>query len=161
MIRDVTLQDAEDIANIYNKYVINSNTTFDVEPYDLGKMESLILRISASYPYLVYEEENKVIGYCYVHSWKGKEAYKQTVETTIYLAPEHTGKGIGEQLMRRLISDCKEREYRALIACITEDNTTSERFHEKLGFKQVSRFHKVGFKQNQWLDVVDYELLLW
>lgn len=160
MIRSVSLQDTKAITTIYNEYVLNSVVTFETQPVEEDEMYSRITQISANYPYLVYETDNEIAGYCYAHAWKEKAAYKFTVETTVYLSPGHTGKGIGRQLMQRLIEECRERGYHTLIACITEGNEASNLLHLKLGFKQVSRFEEVGFKSNRWLGVSDYELLL-
>ena len=113
-----------------------------------------------AFPYFVYEEDKEITGYCYAHTWKERSAYRYTLETTVYLSPGHTGKGIGMLLMQRLIEACRENGYRALIACITEGNEASNILHERLGFKQVSHFTKVGLKFDRWLDVADYELLL-
>lgn len=160
MIRKVSLQDAEAITNIYNRYVTQSVVTFETEVVQAEEMHSRIVRISSRYPYFVYEIAGEIIGYCYAHAWKEKAAYQYTVETTVYISPDYKGRGLGKQLMERLIGACREKGYRALIACITKGNEASISLHSKLGFKQVSRFEKVGLKFNRWLDVVDYELLL-
>lgn len=160
MIRKVKLEDAKAIAAIYNEYVVNTVITFDIEPVGATEMMSRIVTISSGYPYFVYETEGRVVGYCYAHPWKEKAAYRHTLETTVYLSPEATGKGIGKRLMQKLIEACRSSGYRALIACITEGNRASNALHEKLGFRQVSRFEKVGSKFGRWLDVADYELLL-
>lgn len=160
MIRRVKLQDAKAITTIYNEYVEHSVATFDTEPLREEDMRSRIAEIAARFPYFVYEEDGRVIGYCYAHLWKEKDAYKHTLETTVYMAPGYLGKGIGKLLMQRLIEECKREGYHALVACITEGNAASDSLHLGLGFKQVSHFEKVGLKFGRWLDVVDYELLL-
>lgn len=123
-------------------------------------MRNRIAGIAVRFPYFVYEEEGKVVGYCYAHLWKERAAYRHTLETTVYLAPGYEGKGIGRELMERLIEECRRDGYRALIACVTEGNVVSDALHLRLGFKKVSHFKKVGLKFGRWLDVVDYELLL-
>lgn len=160
MIRPVRLEDAGAIADIYNEYVMHSVATFETEPLQEVEMRSRITDISADYPYFVYEADGEVVGYCYAHAWKKRAAYKYTLETTVYLSPLHTGKGIGKQLMTTLIEECRRSGYHALIACITEGNEVSNSLHTGLGFKQVSCFEKVGLKFGRWLDVVDYELLI-
>ena len=148
MIRPVTLHDASDVAAIYNEYIAHSTSTFDVNLLTKEDMRQRISDISMRYPYFVYEENGKVEGYCYAHAWKEKEAYSRTLETTVYLSPAFTGKGIGR------------RGVHALIACITSENTASCNFHASLGFRQVSSFKEVGMKFGRWLDVADYELIL-
>ena len=110
------------------------------------------------FPYFVYEEEGKVVGYCYAHLWKERAAYRHTLETTVYLAPDTRGRH-RQRVDGRLIENVVGR-YRALIACVTEGNAVSDALHLRLGFKKVSHFKKVGLKFGRWLDVVDYELLL-
>lgn len=160
MIRPVTLQDAPDIVAIYNEYIAHSTITFDMNPLTTQEMQQRISEISQRYPYFVYEEDGIVEGYCYAHAWKEKEAYNRTLETTVYLSPAFTGKGIGRELMQRLTDECRRRGVHALIACITSENTASCHFHAALGFRQVSSFKEVGMKFGRWLDVADYELIL-
>ena len=161
MITKVTENDAAEIAAIYNYYIRGSVATFDTEEWQTEKMEQRIITLSSSYPYIVYRtEEGKIAGFCYAHPWKEKDAYSRTLETTVYVSPEHTGCGIGQKLMEELIDICRKKGFMTLIACITEGNENSFRLHRKLGFKQVSHFKKVGMKFNRFLDVIDYELIL-
>lgn len=85
---------------------------------------------------------------------------KYVSTTTVYLTPEACHKGIGPLLMTHLIDECRCQGYHALIACITADNLSSLRFHQRLCFRQVSRFSEVGRKFDRWLDVIDLELIL-
>ena len=161
MITEVTHNDAKAIADIYNHYVKESVATFDTEPWSEEKMRERIEELSRNFPYMVYRlTDGEIAGYCYAHPWKEKDAYRLTLETTVYISPTHTGKGIGKELMTRLIEDCRSKGFRTLIACITQDNEASFRLHEKLGFEKVSHFRKVGMKFDRWLDVIDYELIL-
>jgi L-amino acid N-acyltransferase YncA len=105
MIRRVELQDAKAITTIYNEYVGHSVATFETEPLREEDMRNRIAGIAVRFPYFVYEEEGKVVGYCYAHLWKERAAYRHTLETTVYLAPGYEGKGIGRELMERLIED--------------------------------------------------------
>lgn len=160
MIRKARPDDASAIATIYNEYVLHSVITFDTEPVTELSMRSLIKSVMNAHPFFVYEKDGTVKGFCYAHTWKTKAAYRQTWETTLYLAPDVRHQGIGTRLMLRLIEDSKRFGCRALIACITEGNEISEALHQKLGFRKVSHFEKVGFKFGRFLDVVDYELVL-
>ncbi|HIZ26128.1 GNAT family N-acetyltransferase [Barnesiella sp. An55] len=161
MIREVNPQtDAAAITGIYNEYILHSTISFETQPLTVEAMHDRIAHIANQYPYFVAEEGGVIVGYCYAHPWKERAAYGHTLETTVYLSPESQSRGIGKQLMLKLIGECRARGYRALIACITGNNEASRTFHERLGFSQVSLFKEVGYKLGQWLDVVDYELLL-
>lgn len=160
MIRKVNMTDCKAITDIYNGYVKNSTVTFETEPVSEDEMRQRISDIVSSYPYLVYEADGRIAGYCYAHAWKERAAYDKTLETTVYLSEEYNGKGISRKLMAELIEECRRQNYHVLIACITSENEESRAFHQKLGFKQVSLFEKVGVKFGRRLDVTDYELLL-
>lgn len=160
MIRKVLPQDTEAIANIYNEYVTKSVVTFETIPLTVNEMGKRIDDLSKEYPYFIYELDGEIIGYCYAHAWKARAAYKNTLETTVYISAKHKSKGIGTQLMNTLISHCKELGYHTLIACITAGNDESNRLHSRLGFKQVSHYKEVGKKFDKWLDVIDYQLML-
>lgn len=160
MIRKVRIEDAAQICGIYNPFVTGSTVSFEERPVEVEEMKRRIREISEHCPYLVYEEEGRVMGYSYVHPWKIRAAYSTTMETTVYVTPEAEGRGVGTVLMKNLIDDCRRMGVHSLIACITSDNERSIAFHEKLGFEAVSRFREVGRKLGRWLDVTDMELLL-
>lgn len=158
-IRPVTASDAEAIAEIYRYYVENTTVTFDEVPQSVAQVEAALTRIE--WPYLVAEVDGNVAGYCYVHPWKEKVAYRQTLETTVYLRHGMTSRGVGRLLMEQLIEECRRMgSVHALIACITAENEGSRRFHGALGFEEVSLFREVGFKFGRYLDVADMELIL-
>ena len=159
--RKVEEQDILQITELYNWYILNGVESFETEPLSVEDMRRRVTDISLRFPYYVAVEEGRVEGYCYAHPWKERAAYAHTFETTIYLRPAAKRQGIGTGLMSLLISDCRQMGCRALIACITGENTSSIAFHRRLGFEQVSLFRSVGYKHGRWLDVVDMELLLW
>ena len=153
-------KDAPEIAEIYKWYVENATATFETVPPTPEVMEERLHAIASDYPCYVCEESGRVVGYCYVHLWKTFAAYSHTLETTIYLRPGMEGHGIGLTLMEHLVRECRERGFVSLIACITAENDGSRRFHERLGFSQVSDFKRVGYKFGRYLDVTDYQLQL-
>jgi phosphinothricin acetyltransferase len=160
MIRSVTQQDAREIAAIYNYYIEHTAITFETSPLSVQEMSERIRTISQPYPYLAYETSGgEVVGYCYASPWKKREAYRHTVESTVYVSRSAQHKGIGLSLMQALLDALKERSVHAVVACIALPNPQSIGLHEKLGFRQASRFREVGYKQNRWIDVGDWELL--
>lgn len=159
-IRKVKPDDAEAIAGIYNKYVLETAVSFEEDALSLDEMLRRIEAISAAHPYFVGEEDGKVVGYCYVHPWKERAAYRHTMEVTIYLADGAMGRGLGTQLMEHLLSACRQEDYHVLVACITADNEASLDFHKRFGFRQASFFPEVGWKLGKWHDVIDLELML-
>lgn len=159
-IRPVCCADAAAIAAILNHYILHTTTSFEKDEVTEEEMWQRISAIAGDYPYLVMEQDGEVLGYCYTHAWRGYEAYRHSVETTIYLAPWARRNGCGRALMEELIRRSRAAGVHALIACITAENEASCAFHEALGFRKVSHFRQVGRKFDRWLDVVDYELVL-
>lgn len=160
MIRKVKPTDASAIVAIYNEYIVGSVISFETESLTEEAMRRRIEDIADRFPYLVWEENGEIAGYCYAHPWKERAAYGLTLETTIYLAPQYKRRGIGLRLMTALIDECRAAGFRTLIACITGGNEDSIALHRRLGFRQVSCFEKVGMKFGRELDVIDMELLL-
>ena len=160
MIRKVTQADIRDIVLIYNYYIENSTITFETSPVSYEEMANRIADISEKYPFFVYVDSGKVVGYCYASSWKKRAAYSKTVESTIYIVEDFQRRGIGGILMKKLIDELREKSFHAVIACITIPNPSSIGLHERLGFRQVSAFKEVGYKLGKWLDVGDWEMLL-
>ena len=160
MLRKVKSTDASAITDIYNRYIAETTISFETECLTEKDMMERICDISEKYPYFVWEENGKPVGYCYAHPWKERAAYSRTLETTIYIDNTWQRRGIGHRLMKALIDECRIKGYHALIACVTGDNEASIKMHESLGFSKVSCFKEVGYKHGQILDVVDLELLL-
>lgn len=148
------------VASIYRHYVTRSTASFELEPPSDAEMASRLSAICGAYPAFVAEIDGMVAGYAYAHEWKARAAYAPTVESTVYLHPAMTGRGLGRALMERLIDDCRRAGYRAMIADITVGNDASIALHRALGFECVSLFRDVGSKFGLTLSVTDYQLLL-
>jgi L-amino acid N-acyltransferase YncA len=159
MIRSIKVEDAKSIAEIYNYYIVSTVVTFEVTPVSTQEMEERILASNKKLPWLVYEKNSQIIGYAYATDWKTRSAYKQTVETTIYIKANENGKGIGCILYSELINQLRKNHH-AIIGGISLPNEASIALHEKLGFQKVAHFNEVGFKFNKWIDVGYWELLI-
>ena len=160
MIRNATLNDTSAICDIYNHYIKNTIITFEEEPLTNEAMQGRIEEVTATLPWLVFENENNIVGFAYASRWNGRCAYRYAVESTIYLAPNATGRGIGKQLYRELIDILKQQSMHSIIGGVTLPNPASVALHKKLGFKKVAHFEQVGWKFNQWIDVAYWELIL-
>ena len=160
-IRSVRESDAADITAIYSPYVLGTCITFETEPVRVPEMAQRIAEtLESSLPWLVAEVSGQVVGYAYASKWKGRCAYRYSVESTVYLAPAHTGKGLGLRLYAALIDAIRACSMHAVIGGIALPNASSVGLHERLGFKKVAHFEQVGFKQDRWVDVGYWQLLL-
>ena len=152
-IREATVGDIPQIVAIYNHYVENTLITFDTELYSTAVFTEKITTLQQDYPVLVAYQADTILGYAYASAWKTKAAYKHSAETTIYMHPDHHGKGVGLRLYHSLLSSLPLFEIVNAIACITIPNEVSIKLHKKLGFHKIGKFDKVGFKMEEWVDV--------
>lgn len=161
IIRSANEEDAAELVRIYNYYIDNTCITFETEAIDKGEMARRIAEaIRIPLPWLVAEQGGRILGYAYASKWKGRCAYRFAVESTIYLDPDRTGKGTGSKLYAALIEAIRLHSMRSVIGGISLPNEASIRLHERLGFKKVGHFERVGFKQDRWVDVGYWQLLL-
>src|SRR5690606_39143142 len=99
-------------------------------------------------------------GYAYAARWKGRCAYRYSVESTIYLDLGARRGGIGTVLYAALLERLRSRGYHAVIGGIALPNDASVRLHEQLGFRKVAHFPEVGFKLGRWVDVGYWQIIL-
>jgi L-amino acid N-acyltransferase YncA len=152
MIREAMISDAKMIAEIYNYYILNTIITFELDSITPQDIMNRMEKYKAVGPYLVYEENGEVIGYTYVSKFRDREAYENSVESTIYLKNGFGGKGMGFKLYSELLSQVSQ-QYHAIIGGIALPNDASVKLHEKCGFKKVGHFLEVGRKFGKWIDV--------
>ena len=155
MIRTATQEDAAPIAEIYNHYIEHTVVTFEESRVSGDEIGARIIEtLEAKLPWLVAEDEQgRVLGYAYASKWKGRCAYRYSVEITVYLAQQATGKGLGRQLYKVLFEQLKQLSYHTVIGGISLPNPASVALHEKCGLEKVAHFKEVGFKFGQWVDV--------
>lgn len=158
-IREVTLEDAEKVAEIYNYYIQNTHHTFETEPLSAEQMRERIQKIIKNYPYLVAEENGEILGYAYATQFKLRQAYAFSAEVSIYVKNDAKKRGIGTSLYDELFEELEDSDVHAIVAGIALPNDGSVRFHEKLGFKKVAHFREVGYKLGRWIDVGYWELM--
>ncbi|MEF2837114.1 MAG: N-acetyltransferase family protein [Oscillospiraceae bacterium] len=154
MIRLATEKDVPEILEIYAPYVENTTVSFE---YDVPCRRSFLQRfydITAQYPWLVWEEDGRILGYAYASAPYTRAAFAWCAEPSIYLREEAKGRGIGKKLYTVLEKILELQGYHMLYALITAENTASIRFHEKNGYKFSVEFPNCGYKFGRWLGLV-------
>jgi phosphinothricin acetyltransferase len=159
-IRPVTPKDAPAIAAIYNHYVRETTVTFEETDVADAEMAGRLAAASDIHPWLVGERDGAVIGYAYARKYHERAAYRQTVETAIYLDHRRHGAGAGTALYRALLAALPRGKVHALIGSIALPNPASVRLHEKFGFRRAADYPQIGFKFGRWIDVVGFHRLL-
>ncbi len=159
MIRNVKISDAKELCSIYNHYIENTFITFEEVPLSTRDMTKRIKEIGRKYPWIVYVENGRILGYAYANLWRTRRSYRKTLESTVYLHRDAVGKGIGTKLYKALLPMVKKSDCHAVVGGIALPNKGSVALHEKLGFKKVAHFKEVGFKFGKWIDVGYWELI--
>jgi len=154
-IRDALESDAEAVHAIYAHHVLHGTASYDIDPPSLddirGKMRWII---GEGWPFLVAEANGEVVGYAYSTQFRDRAAYRFTCENSIYVDPQHTGRGIGKALLQALIERSGEYGFRTMIAVIGGAEPASIAVHAACGFEEVGRLKGVGWKKERWLDNV-------
>ena len=159
-VRPAEPADLNRLVEIYNHYVTNTHVTFDTEPFAVGARTQWFTQFAEAGPYrlLAGVSDDAVIGYASSTRFKPRPAYNTSVETTIYLDPQQTGKGFGRTLYTELLRQLQDDDsvHRAYSG-IAQPNPESNGLHESLGFVRVGSYHEVGFKFGKYWDVDWYE----
>ena len=156
-ITDATECDLPDVLALYRHYVRNSVVTFDEKPPTLAQFRSKFRHLQKlGYPFrVVRAPEGTLLGYAYVFPFREKSAYRKTVESSIYLGPAATGRGLGTALLADLIDACTKAGLKELIAIISDQGAeASLALHQRFGFVETGRMGKVGFKFERWIGII-------
>jgi phosphinothricin acetyltransferase len=161
-IRPTVAADLPVITGIYEHAVRYGTATFELIPPDLAEMTRRFAALTdGGFPYLVACLEGRVVGYAYAGAYRPRPAYRFTVENSVYLDPAIHRRGIGRQLLQRLIAESEARGYRQMIAVIGDSaNAGSIGVHTRCGFAMIGTHPDVGFKFGRWLDTVMMQLAL-
>ena len=149
MIRFATTADLPAILEIYGPYVLNTCYSFEYNVPTLEEFTARFEAITAQFPWLVWEENGNVLGYAYGSAPFTRDAYRWSAESSIYLAPEIQGKGVGRKLYAALEDILKTQGYRKTYAIVTTANAASLAFHEAVGFRFVASMPECGYKFGQ------------
>ncbi|MGL5002867.1 MAG: GNAT family N-acetyltransferase, partial [Casimicrobium sp.] len=156
LIRNVTETDLPVVQAIYAHWVLNGTASFELEPPtvdDLVKRHADVK--SKGLPYIVAEEDGKVIGYAYANWFRPRLAYRFCVENSIYVHPNARRGGVARLLMAELITRCELAGARQMVAVIGDSaNAPSIALHAAMGFAHVGIIRSTGWKFDRWLDTV-------
>lgn len=153
-VRPAREDDVESINDIYNHYVLSSCCTYQTEPSTLEERLYWFDNHQAIYPVIVAEVSGLVVGWASISPFHERQAYRQTVETSIYVHHACHGQGVGSILMQELLQISKRLEYHVLMSLIDSSQEASLALHEKFGFVRCGHLSQVGFKFGKYLDVV-------
>ncbi|MEY2957651.1 MAG: phosphinothricin N-acetyltransferase [Actinomycetota bacterium] len=161
-IRPATASDAPAVLEIYNREVLSSTATFDLVPRTLEQQREWLAARSGAFTAVVAVDRTSgaVIGFAALSPYKERAAYSTTVENSVYVHRDHTGRGVGSALMRHLVEIATESGFHSIIARIEASGTASRALHASVGFELVGIEREVGRKFGRWLGVAVMQKLL-
>jgi phosphinothricin acetyltransferase len=156
IVRPATERDTEALAAIYGHHVRHGVGTFEEVPPSSAEMEQRRLAIVAhGLPYLVAEADGRVLGYACAAPFRARAAYRYTVEDSVYIHPEATGRGVGRAVLAAVLDACQAMGLRQVVAVIGDSqNAASIGLHAALGFEHSGVGRSVGYKHGRWVDIV-------
>ena len=162
LVRPAIADDIAAITAIYAGHVLNGIATFEENPPDAAEMARRHADVTArGLPYLVAEDQGRVLGYAYAGPYRPRSAYRFTLEDSIYLAPDAAGRGVGRALLTRVLAESTAWGARQMLAVIGDSgNAASIGLHRALGFRHLAVYEAVGFKFGRWVDTVTMQLHL-
>jgi len=160
-IRYACKDDCAAIAEIYNHAVVHTAAIWNDQIVDIdNRIAWYEARQLLGYPVLVSEENGVITGYASFGDWRAFDGFRHTVEHSVYVHPQHQGKGLGRQLLTRLIREAKRVGKHVMVAGIESQNAASLKLHASLGFITTAQMPQVGTKFGRWLDLTFMQLQL-
>ncbi len=160
IIRKAEQRDLKELLDIYNYEVINGVATLDLEPKNTDDWQIwLDSHNTGNHPLIVAEIDGQCAGYASLSQYREKEAYKSTVELSVYVSPYHRNCGVATALMSEIIKMAREDEtVHTVVSVITAGNEASVKLHSKFGFEFCGTIREVGEKFGKYLDIENYSL---
>ncbi|MGI9205188.1 MAG: arsinothricin resistance N-acetyltransferase ArsN1 family B [Woeseiaceae bacterium] len=152
-IRQATPDDATGILGIYRPIVEETANSFELVVPTVSAFTKRIESLIATHEWLVMEESNTVAGYAYASPHRPREAYKFSIETSVYVHPNYHGRGIGKNLYLALFESVRQKDFHCAYAGIALPNDASIALHKSCGFHEIGTFQEIGFKNGAWHDV--------
>jgi phosphinothricin acetyltransferase len=160
-IRPYQTEDAAEILEIINYNILNSTALYDYEPRTLENQIAIFQdKLDKGFPVLVAISNKSVVGFGYYSEFRFREAYKFTVEHSVYAHPNLIGKGIGKLILDNLIHLAKAQKLHTMIGVIDSENQSSIEFHKKFGFEIAGTIKESGYKFNRWLHSIFMQKML-
>jgi L-amino acid N-acyltransferase YncA len=155
-VRRLLPADLRPVADIFGWYAVNSVATFEEAPRSDADWSALMMELDElGLPFLVAEADGAIAGYAYAGPWRRKPAYRATVEDSIFISPQYTGRGVGRLLLTHVLTSCAAARVRQVIAIIADSEAeASVRLHESCGFMHAGRLADVGYKHGNWISTL-------
>ena len=161
-IRVARREDLQQLLDIYNYEVVHGVATLDLQPKSLEEWGQWFdAHNIKNHPLLVAEQAGRVAGYASLSHYRSKEAYRSTVELSIYIGPDFRRQGVATALMEAILREARQDpETHTVVSVITDGNEASRKLHEKFGFTYCGAIREVGMKFGAYQDILNFSLIV-
>jgi phosphinothricin acetyltransferase len=154
-------EDCPAILEIINDQILTGTALYDYQPRTLAQQLAIFDdKLQKGFPIIVAKVADKIVGFGYYSEFRFREAYKFTVEHSVYAKKNYIGKGIGHLLLTELIELAKKQNLHTMIGVIDSENESSIAFHKKFGFEKAGFIKESGYKFDRWLHSVFMQKIL-
>ena len=162
LIRLAEQKDLPELLDLYNYEAVNSVANLDLNPRTIDEWQVWFDHHNVeNHPLYVAEIDSSAVGYCSLSSYREKEAFRSTVELSIYVSHDFRNRGIASKLMAFILDEARRDERtHTVVSVITTTNEPSCKLHEKFGFENCGVIKEVGMKFGEYQDIVNYQLLV-
>jgi phosphinothricin acetyltransferase len=159
-IREAVKSDYQKIADIYNEYITLGTSNMEETLKTEADIAGWTKKFHDREKLYVYTQHNIVIGWGIIKRYSDREGYRFACETAVYFTKTELGKGYGTLMKKFVIAQCKQLQYKHLVAKVFATNTASIAYNEKLGYTIVGRQHQIGYRNGQWLDMIIMQYII-
>ena len=160
-IQTYQTKDCSAILEIINEQILTGTALYDYKPRTLAQQLAIFdEKLQKGFPIIVAKIADEIVGFGYYSEFRFREAYKFTVEHSVYAKKNYIGKGIGKLLLTELIELAKTQNLHTMIGVIDSENESSIAFHEKFGFEKAGFIKEAGYKFDRWLHSVFMQKIL-
>ena len=159
-IRVATLDDAQEVLEIYAPFCVATPVSFETEVPSLEEIQRRISTTLDFFPWLICEEGGHVLGYAYASRHRERAAYRWSADVSVYVREDARGKGVGRALYTSLFAILRLQRIHNILAGITLPNPASVAVHEAMGLRRIGLYKSIGYKCGEWHDVGWWQLAL-
>lgn len=153
-------EDLDGILDLYNYYIENTFILFDDSRISLDEFSTRVYIRHNTYKTFLIKQDSEFCGFCFLTQFRKKRAYRKTAEVGIYLKPESTRKGWGQEIMLHLEAIARKQRFEVIIASISGENAASLSLFRKLGYEQCAHYKSVAEKFGRKLDLINFQKIL-
>lgn len=149
------------VKEIYDYYTLNTTFVYFLDPITIQELQAFIPIGNERYrSFIVNSDEGIPCGFCYFSKFRPRPAFNISVEITLYLKPECTGRGYGQQIMDAIEPLISNAGFKNIMALVAGENKASIRLFERNGYVCNANLPGVAEKFGRRLPLMMFQKVL-